>query len=420
MIFNRFIGWTARGGITRRQIFLRCRAEGRRASNAHDWATVVVCYRKALAAARRTCDAHPFGATVDELAEIWVQLGHALKELRDVPGAENAYRSAVAMNGRNLGDAHFQLASLLLAQGNSSEAASCFFSTMKLDPVLAGRAREALLYLDYTASDIDDACVTGKLPSSPAKLPNPGFPLREIDGLAESIRSYPWFHSINLGDGIVTPGVKTLYALAKEGAAVFDPLNLRGRSLMDVGAWNGYFTVEARRRDAGRILAVDYITWTHPGYRGKESFDLVMSRLGIEVNSRTIDVQEISIDAVGCWDVVLFLGVFYHLLDPIAALSRLAAVTREVLVLETHLDAWDSERPAMIFYPGSELGSDSSNWWGPNRPCVETLLKTVGFPIVHFTRHPLAPERGFFHAFKSDAAYLCHTAADGNANTSSN
>ena len=104
------------------------------------------------------CDAHPFGATVDELAEIWVQLGHALKELRDVPGAENAYRSAVAMNGRNLGDAHFQLSSLLLAQGNSSEAASCFFSTMKLDPVLAGRAREALLYLDYTASDIDDAC----------------------------------------------------------------------------------------------------------------------------------------------------------------------------------------------------------------------------------------------------------------------
>jgi len=62
-------------------------------------------------------------------------------------------------------------------------------------------------------------------------------------------------------------------------------------------------------------------------------------------------VREITVEAIGRWDIVLFLGVFYHLLDPIDALRRLAEVTNEVLVLETHLDLQDVNRPAMVFYP---------------------------------------------------------------------
>jgi tRNA (mo5U34)-methyltransferase len=97
----------------------------------------------------------------------------------------------------------------------------------------------------------------------------------------------------------------------------------------------------------------------------------------------------------------LFLGVFYHLFDPIDALRRLAQITSEVLVLETHLDLQDLGRPAMAFYSGRKPGGDETNWWGPNRTCVEGLLKAAGFPKVRFTEHPSAGQsRGFFHAFK--------------------
>jgi tRNA (mo5U34)-methyltransferase len=104
---------------------------------------------------------------------------------------------------------------------------------------------------------------------------------------------------------------------------------------------------------------------------------------------------------VGRFDVVLFLGVFYHLVDPVRALQNLAAVTNEVAVVETHLDLRAMDRPAMVFYPGTELNDDPTNWWGPNRQCVEALLKVVGFERVVYQPHPLVGDaRGVFHAYK--------------------
>ena len=160
------------------------------------------------------------------------------------------------------------------------------------------------------------------------------------------------------------------------------------------------------------MLAIDDYAWAHPELRGKETFDLVMSRLGIDVETRLIDIQRASVEAIGHWQVVLFLGVFYHLFDPIAALRCLSDITDEVLVLETHLELQDLAKPAMAFYPGSELNGDPTNWWAPNRAAVEALLKSVGFPKVLFTPHPAGPEvRGIFHAFKSEAVYHEHMSA---------
>jgi tRNA (mo5U34)-methyltransferase len=65
-------------------------------------------------------------------------------------------------------------------------------------------------------------------------------------------------HSINRGNGIVTPGVKKADLLRAEAEAIFRPLNLVGKSVLDIGAWNGYFSFEARRRDAARLLATDH------------------------------------------------------------------------------------------------------------------------------------------------------------------
>lgn len=97
---------------------------------------------------------------------------------------------------------------------------------------------------------------------------------------------------------------------------------------------------------------------------------------------------------------MLFLGVFYHLLEPVAALRQVAKLAREVLVVETHCDALEFDRPAMIMYPGAELNGDASNWWGPNPACMIALLKEFGLAKVDalWSMRP----RAVFHAWRTD------------------
>ena len=104
--------------------------------------------------------------------------------------------------------------------------------------------------------------------------------------------------------------------------------------------------------------------------------------------------------SVGVFDVVLFLGVFYHLSDPLAAIASLAEISLSWLVLETHLDLDEVPYPAMRYYPSSELANDPTNWWGPNQQCVEALLRNAGFKHVEFVRNPMNSARGIFHARK--------------------
>lgn len=217
--------------------------------------------------------------------------------------------------------------------------------------------------------------------------------------LRDVVASHYWWHSIDLGGGVVTPGQKTPAIMSAEIAAVFGPLDLRGRSVLDVGTWNGGFAIEAKRRGAARVLATDSLCWRLPAFRGRETLDIVLQATGLAIETREIDTTEIDEAAVGTFEIVLFLGVFYHLFNPIAVLQRLAAVTREVLVLETHMDAEAELRPAMVFYPGNELNGDASNWWGPNRACVDALLRAVGFLRIEFAPGS-GPGRGVFHAWK--------------------
>ena len=75
---------------------------------------------------------------------------------------------------------------------------------------------------------------------------------------------------------------------------------------------------------------------------------------------------------------VLFLGVLYHLPNPLLALERVASVTSDFLVLETVVDMVGFGRPAAAFYPGRELNGDPTNWWGPNEAAVHGMLRSVG------------------------------------------
>ena len=383
--------------------------EADRALKAREWAAAASGYTAALAMDADASGPSGGSMTLRQRAVISVQLGHILREQGDVAGAEHAFQKAIAFDA-TFGQAHYFLGMLLQRSSRQAEAAARYFEGLKLTrrPLL----RRGLVELDYSCVEIDESLARGRLPDVRSIPDDPDFPPRRVEGLPEKIKSYYWFHSINLGDGIITPGLKTRYEISREAEAIFAPLSLRSRSVADIGAWNGCFTVEAKRRGANRMLAIDDYAWAHPELRGKETFDLVMSRLGIEVETKHLDIQRASVAAIGHWQVVLFLGVFYHLFDPIAALRCLSDITDEVLVLETHLELQDLTKPAMAFYPGSELNGDPTNWWAPNRAAVEALLKSVGFPKVLFTPHPAGPDvRGIFHAFKSEAVYHEHMSA---------
>ena len=244
--------------------------------------------------------------------------------------------------------------------------------------------------------------VTAQHPAAPVASPPPHAP--PLEGPAAELlaraKAYYWFHSIDLGNGVITPGSKSVELLRAESNAIFGPLDLREKSVLDIGAWNGNFSFEAKRRHAARVLATDHHCWK-PEVQGRDTFQLAKATLHLEIDELDIDVPQLTPDRVGQFDVVLFLGVFYHLVDPIQALQNVAALTKEVAVVESHLDLATVERPAMVFYPGAELNNDPTNWWGPNRACMEALLRLVGFARIQYQAHPVVGSaRGIFHAYK--------------------
>jgi len=102
----------------------------------------------------------------------------------------------------------------------------------------------------------------------------------------------------------------------------------------------------------------------------------------------------------GQFDVVLFLGVLYHMRHPLLALEKVASVTRERLILSTAVDLIDVDRPAAAFYPGTELNGDQTNWWGPNPACVTAMLHDVGFHRVEQVSMLPSNDAAAFHAWK--------------------
>jgi tRNA (mo5U34)-methyltransferase len=219
--------------------------------------------------------------------------------------------------------------------------------------------------------------------------------------LQSRLAEFSWHHSIDLGGGVITPGGKSLEICKAEASLIFDRVNLTGCAVLDIGAWNGIFSFEAKRRGAARVLATDSYCWSHPIIRGRETFELARSALGVEVDAREIDVADLSVQAVGEFDIVLYLGVFYHRYDAIEALAKAARLAKRLLIVETHLELREVDVPAMAFFPGSELANDSTNWWGPNEHCMKALLLGHGFSDVEISAHPAGPNRAIFHAWRS-------------------
>lgn len=198
----------------------------------------------------------------------------------------------------------------------------------------------------------------------------------DLQSRVDAIR---WYHTIDLGGGVVTRGVDdSPLRLAR----VQLPESLHGKTVLDIGAWDGFFSFECERRGAARVVAADHFSWHGTGWGTKAGFTLAREALGSSVEDMDIDVMDLAPARVGTFDVVLFLGVLYHLRHPFLALERVASVTRDCLIVETVVDLVGFQRPAMAFYPGRELNNDPTNWWGPNLAAVKGMLESLGFSEV--------------------------------------
>jgi tRNA (mo5U34)-methyltransferase len=236
--------------------------------------------------------------------------------------------------------------------------------------------------------------------------------------LRTRVNAIRWYHTIDLGNGVITQGVDNS---PERLPRVHLPSDLSGRSVLDIGAWDGFFSFEAERRNASRVVAADHYAWHGTGWgtgQGKAGFQLARATLNSKVEDKDVDVMDLSPERVGSFDVVLFLGVLYHVPNPLLTLERVASVTGGLLILETVVDMVGLSRPAAAFYPDRELNNDPTNWWGPNHAAVAGMLRSVGFSRVDVLtpprsagfraaraiKHWLTGRNGLAKAFRQDRA----------------
>lgn len=217
-----------------------------------------------------------------------------------------------------------------------------------------------------------------------------------------------WYHRIELPDGIVTPGWAPLHAPAYR-----IPDDLTGKRVLDVGAWDGFWTFEALKRGAREVVAIDdfsdYLgSLDQSDRKAWETFDLCREALGYDetvCQRREFSIYEVSEEDLGQFDVVLFFGALYHLRYPLLGLDRLASVCNGLICIETAIlddyspyngglgKGYPGHQVLMEFYPGNQYGNNESNWWVPTLQCVAGMLEAAGFENVRgwkLTREPPA------------------------------
>lgn len=221
-----------------------------------------------------------------------------------------------------------------------------------------------------------------------------------------------WFHSFQMPDGTDVNGVKPLAIQLQEADLIFSS-DLNGKSVLDIGAWDGFFSYEAERRGAKRVLATDHFCWSGPGWGNRDGFDYMHQVRDSKVESLDVDVLALSPETLGTFDVVLFLGVLYHVKDPYSCLEAAARMCSDHLVIETVTALLPEPLPAMRLYRQGELGDDPTNFWAPNHAALEVMLQNFGFSQIEFVASPVSPNhplnrrpmRSFLRRKKNNGTY---------------
>ena len=207
---------------------------------------------------------------------------------------------------------------------------------------------------------------------------------------AERVRdSVPlWFHTFALAPGIYTPGIARDhgYRLAVLGADRF-----AGRSVLDVGAFDGFYSFLAEARGARRVVAVDneqYVDWVRARFgvtlEGGAGFRAIAGLVGSRVEYRRMDALDVH-ELGERFDVVLCFGILHRVTDPIRLLRALADVLAAggEIVLETYGSHLGADAPAIeVHEPGDVYARDDFVYWGFSAEGLRRLARLAGFDEV--------------------------------------
>jgi tRNA (mo5U34)-methyltransferase len=209
-----------------------------------------------------------------------------------------------------------------------------------------------------------------------------------------------FFHSFEFSDTKIV-GLAPIESLRLIAADVFKH-PVVGRTVLDIGAWDGFYSFEAERLGALRVHATDHFCWSGKGWGTKAGFDYVSKVIGSRIESTDIDVFDLDPNRLGTYDTVLFLGVLYHLTDPFGGLKKASEMCNDHLVVETHTDMNDIIEPVMRFHLGSSLNGDPTNFWSPNENCLLDMLRELNFKRFETSRRPAESKEGrmVVHAWK--------------------
>ena len=188
---------------------------------------------------------------------------------------------------------------------------------------------------------------------------------------------FVWHQRFELAPGVWTPGSSDVDWLCHQAGI---PADLSGRTVLDVGTTNAGTAFELERRGAARVVAVDIV---EPDWHGVPA---LIRLLGSEVEYRQVSVYELADRFEEKFDLVLFLGVIYHLRHPLLALDNLRSITADRLSLETavcdaELPRRQRPRPLARFYRRDDLAGDDSNWFAPTRAALEDWCSSSGFRV---------------------------------------
>jgi tRNA (mo5U34)-methyltransferase len=205
-----------------------------------------------------------------------------------------------------------------------------------------------------------------------------------------------WFHNFHF-NGIQTAPNHFLgdYPAVKwQRFAHAIPADLSGMSVLDIGCNAGFYAIEMKRRGAARVLGID----SDEQYLAQARFAAEVC--GVDVELRRLSVYDVA-DIGETFDIVLFMGVFYHLRHPLFVLDLLhKSVVNDLLIFQTMLRGSDKTGPLADDYPFEETGvfdredfpkmffieekyaGDPTNWWIPNRAGAEAMLRSAGFAIL--------------------------------------
>lgn len=208
--------------------------------------------------------------------------------------------------------------------------------------------------------------------------------LRRRNPVKQPLAETGLYHSFILPGGRVLNGAMDLDWLRQRLESFDLPDRLDGKRVLDIGPWDGFFTFEMERRGA-RVTAVDY--------DDKDTFRKLSKAFGSQAEYLRMDVDELSVASVGTFDIVLCLGVLYHLRYPLEALEKICSITTDRCIVETFVadgEPWlkgvRPEIPYAEFFERSELSGQFDNWWGPSVSAVEAWLRTAGFAWVELRR----------------------------------